>query len=288
MNTLFELLPLFGRLHMVMLHLPIGLIVGLFVLEALIRWRKLEGLKPAVRILVVLTALTTVAAAGLGYLLTFETGFDHNAVFWHKWLGILLAVFAMIGCLAYLKAEEVSEEKPAAAKRYNAGYGVSLVAMVALLPVVGHLGGDLVHGPGYLTEGYAEALGLVEPAPPAPAGVDPKLEYALVIKPILERSCISCHREGKAKGDLQLDTPEGMIEYRGEDLPVIFPGDALGSELVYRITLPPGHGDSMPPGHHSIPAEDVLAIIHWINRGADFGEPAESPNVEPTAEPAAL
>ena len=273
-----------GRLHIAILHLPIGLLVAVLVLEVLVRWKRREVFQPAVPVVLALAAVTAVLSALLGYLLTFDASYDPAAIFWHQYLGILLAGLTVLAYALYL----VGERRHATAIR--AAYAACLLAVAVLLPVTSHLGGSLTHGEGFLTQGYGEILGFAPASEPAGQtaardDVDPQLEYATIIQPILAQRCVECHHAGKRKGNLQLDIPEGMVEPRGDDPPVIYPGDALGSELVYRLTLPPDDPDRMPPGSHVIPADEVLAIIHWINRGAAFGDaPASVPQMSATVD----
>src|SRR5437868_6838064 len=70
------------------------------------------------------------------------------------------------------------------------------------------------------------------PAPgklPAPAGKT--IDFARDIKPVLDRSCVSCHGPEKQRGGLRLDN--GLDAHKGGNSgPVLNPGDGAASRLV--------------------------------------------------------
>src|ERR1700761_2872057 len=57
------------------------------------------------------------------------------------------------------------------------------------------------------------------------------------VRPILKENCYKCHsvEEGKAKGDLTLDTKAGTLK-GGENGAVIVPGDLDKSPLIKAVT----------------------------------------------------
>ena len=73
-----------------------------------------------------------------------------------------------------------------------------------------------------------------------------RIDFAKDIKPILESSCVSCHREGHDKGDLRLDEREYAFE-AGEYGAAVVPFDLEKSTLYQSVTLPADHDDLMPP-----------------------------------------
>ena len=90
------------------------------------------------------------------------------------------------------------------------------------------------------------------------------------VQPILELNCVSCHYEGKVKGDLRLDTKEHAFatDY------VITPGNALESDLYILCTLPVDDEMFMPPAPADpLSSEDLYILRRWIDEGADW--PAE-------------
>ena len=155
-----------------------------------------------------------------------------------------------------------------------------LALTLAALTVAGHLGATLTHGEGYLTE-FAPAplrtlIAGVSGAPAAAAFTGPVERapvYPTLVRPVLQRHCVSCHAAGAARGGLVLDTPEAILK-GGDHGPVVAPGRALASELVRRVWLPADHPDAMPPrGQRPLPAADAGLLRWWIDSGASFEQP---------------
>jgi len=88
------------------------------------------------------------------------------------------------------------------------------------------------------------------------------------VAPILEHHCAGCHGSTRQKGGLRLDTAPAVMR-GGEDGPVVNPGDAAGSELVRRVTLPADDDDRMPSDDKpSLSPSDVALLKSWIAAGA--------------------
>ena len=163
----------------------------------------------------------------------------------HLQLGIVVAIGALITALA-------------AWRRQRTGSGdtvvrTGLALTLAALTVAGHLGATLTHGEGYLTDFAPAPLRTlivgVSGAPAAAAFAGPAERapvYPTLVRPVLQRHCVTCHAPGAARGGLILDTPEAILK-GGDHGPVITPGRALASELVRRVWLPADHADVMPP-----------------------------------------
>ncbi|MFZ4593381.1 MAG: PSD1 and planctomycete cytochrome C domain-containing protein [Verrucomicrobiaceae bacterium] len=88
------------------------------------------------------------------------------------------------------------------------------------------------------------------------------------VRPVLVKHCYECHsvESGKSKGDLMLDTREG-IRAGGETGPAVVPGDAARSLLLTAIK----HSDpdlEMPPKEAKLPESVIADIETWIKSGA--------------------
>jgi len=92
-----------------------------------------------------------------------------------------------------------------------------------------------------------------------------RVDFVKEIKPILELNCVSCHREGQAKGDLRLDIKSEAIKPGS-----IVPGDAQKSPVYTTTILPADHDDLMPPSNKGGPLPKAVTdlIREWINQGA--------------------
>jgi uncharacterized membrane protein len=268
----------FGRLHPLVLHLPIGLVAAAFVLELLaLRGR---ATRPAQGPLLVLAALAAIFTAGSGWVLAHEDGYDGAVTERHERLGIAVAVATTLAALLFRRAERSS--------LLTALYRVALAIAFALLVPAGHLGSVLTHGEDWLdgprrrvppvvpvaaTNGAsgnadgAPSSGVSEPEPEPPPAPD---TYASVIEPILAAYCTNCHGSGKHKGELRMHTREGLLA-GGESGAVLVPGDAAASLLLTRVEFALEHEDHMPPeGKPQPSADELTALRAWIVAGAPF------------------
>ena len=94
------------------------------------------------------------------------------------------------------------------------------------------------------------------------------VSFSREVAPILQRHCVACHKEGKAKGKYRLDTYEQL---RKE----LEPGD-LESELLFRITTE-DEEERMPAEADPLAGTEIAVIRKWIAEGAKYdGEDPES------------
>jgi uncharacterized membrane protein len=283
MNPLIEV---FGRLHPLVLHLPIGLLVALAALE-LVWWTQPAG--RARGLLAAVTALAAVVTAGTGWVLGHDAEHPFTTTLErHEWLGISLAAT----CLLLAALARRAEARPAA-------YRVVLLAALLLLLPTGHLGASMTHGDDFLFEPLSREAerGGADAAVPEP-GVAPETvatmapaAYADVIAPLLEARCGACHNEKRRKGRLVLVTPEGLRE-GGRGGPAFEAGKPQQSEMLRRLHLPITDEDHMPPEDKPQPSgEEIAAIEAWITAGAPFEGPVEglrvaAPEAAPASPPA--
>lgn len=265
-----------GRMHPLVVHLPIGMLVLLAVIE-LAGWRcEKRRLPAAVRTVMLLVAVVSAAlAAGCGWLLARDGGYDETLLARHRWLGVGTAGLACVLLLV---------------RRWSRVYGMTLVATVAALALAGHDGGSLTHGRGYLAEGAPSFLrplfgGRADGTSP-PASIAEARVYPDVIHPMLSARCISCHGESKSDGDLRLDSFAALLD-GGKNGTVFKPGDPAASLILRRLYLPLGDKKHMPPAGRPQPTEADLAVIAWwIEQGGS--EDARVADLTPTREMATL
>jgi len=275
-----DLVSVLGRSHPLLLHLPIGMLVALVLIELLGLVRREPLPRAVVGPLVSLTALSAVVTAGTGWLLSRE-GYGGEVVTDHRNLGIAVAVASTLFALAH-RAERVG------------AYRLLLLVAAGLLLPTGHLGASMTHGEGFLTE----PLRRKEPArerpvaPPVKAPVEAPVEppaervepelpppeplaalpstYESEIAPIFETTCVKCHGEAKQKAKLALHTALG-IQQGSLAGSVLVPGDLEGSEIWYRMSRPLDDEDHMPPeGKPQHSERDLRTIEAWILAGAPF------------------
>lgn len=272
------LLQFAGRLHPMVLHLPIGLAVGLLILEsvALFRKRPLDAQTRAW--LAGLCAASAAVSVGSGLLLALEGTQAGDRLELHRWLGISAGSLLVLGAL--------SLSSPRTRRFY---FPLVVLAVGVILPA-GHFGAGLTHGEGFLTAPFAAAPDASDTAP-----VDaPATEFAAHMAPIFNQFCTQCHGARRHKGKLSLHTHDAILA-GSHGGPVVIPGDPANSEMLIRLRLPLDDEDHMPPPDKPQPSpEHIAALEAWIASGASFDAPAlasltpQAPNPAPASALAAL
>ncbi len=241
------LLTFFGRFHPLIVHLPIGMLMLAFLMEVVSYKDEYKKLEVAIPFALLLGSLSAAAAGFLGYLLSFSGDYDIDMLWWHQWLGIGVSIIGFI-CF-YLKTKSTKR---------NAMVSQSLLMM--FLSFTGHLGGNLTHGETYLTE-YAPWTKKKEKLPP-PTSVDSAFVFQHVIQPILERKCVSCHNDGKRKGELRMNTPENLLK-GGKHGAILVAGKMEESEIYKRVNLSPNDEEFMPPDGKTPLSEEEVTLLGW-------------------------
>lgn len=142
-----DLLRFFGRFHIVVLHLPIGILLALALIEVVALFLKPGRMDPAILLLLVLGSASAIISAALGLALAADGGYDETLLALHKWLGIAVAVLATIAL--WMRVGSIRAEKTA---RWTWAYRVTFAACLVCLVLGSHYGGSLTHGPTYLTD----------------------------------------------------------------------------------------------------------------------------------------
>lgn len=252
-----------GRFHIVLLHLPIGFLLLLAVLEIVARLPGLKSANASAGYILALTVPVSLATVACGWLLASGGEYDPELLFWHRWLGVAAAALSIVTAVLHRLAAGFA-------------YRLCLFATVAVLMVASHYGGSITHGKDFLTR-YAPAsvrpllgdTGAAEVPGGQSAGAAQRPAYATVVQPILDRTCVACHGADKAKGKLRLDSFEALLQ-GGAAGPVVEVGKTSAeSELIKRILLPLEHDDHMPPEGKPQPTGDEVTLLRWwIDAGA--------------------
>ena len=114
-----------GRFHVLLLHLPIGILLLAVVLEVASRRERLHYLAPALGAVWLFGAISAIGTAALGYLHASEGGFDSAAVNAHRIAGTSLAVLATAIWVLRAKFAEVYD---------RSWLGWSLIVVALLVP----------------------------------------------------------------------------------------------------------------------------------------------------------
>lgn len=260
-----------GHFHPVVLHLPIG-VMALILLQELgaIFFRRNQEARRAPLFPMFFAAASAMLAVLAGFLLYHGGGYEDNPTAErHLWGGLAFAVLAVLTFIVRAWTAEPTSNP--------ALFRLMLFVSVGVMGFASHDGAALTHGAGYLTD-YApnpirQLLGLPQKAaaaaPVAAKKTEDQIVFTDVVAPILERRCVSCHKEGKAKGGVRLDSFEAIIK-GSKSGPVLVPGDAAKSHMIALIELPPGDVDRMPKaGSPDLTPEEITILKWWINQGAD-------------------
>jgi uncharacterized membrane protein len=251
-----------GRFHPLVVHIPIGLILLIPILEVA------GGARPALReaagFVLSLSVFACLGAVALGYLLAYGSGEAGGGVTRHMWGGIAVTIL-LLAC-ALMRPLWTSGDLRSLSRGVYPGL---LLFVILLLAWTAHQGGSLTHGRNYLTQ-YLPApikhwsLWSVEATETVPSNSF----YAKHIDPVFDANCVVCHGESKVKGDLRLDSYHALME-GGKDGAVILAGQPDKSLLLQRVTLPADHKDFMPAeGKPPLKSDEITLIRAWIAQGA--------------------
>ncbi len=249
-----------GRFHVLALHLPIGIVIAAVVLDWLARRPRHAALAQASPFLWGAAAISAVFTAVLGYLHFAEGAFTGPSANAHRLWGTVTAVEA-VGTWWLSRGGG-----RAGTLRLLAG-----IAMLALVSITGHYGGNLTHGTTYLEE-YAPSFlrSLIGAAPRRPpvtsaAAADPYLD---VVQPLLEQRCGTCHNDDKRESGFSVGSYDSTL-VGGDTGRAVVPGNLEASELLYRVGLPPDDESFMPAeGKTPLTAGQVAILIWWVGTGA--------------------
>lgn len=110
--------------------------------------------------------------------------------------------------------------------------------------------------------------------PLAANAADKTISFDKDVMPIFRRNCTSCHRAGKAKGDLDLSTFAALTK-GGKHGPSLKPGD---HNLITQIS---GDKPKMPEDGDPLTPVEVATIAAWVKQGAKDDTPAAIVRTEP-------
>lgn len=270
------ILQLLGRFHPLLVHFPIGLLVVALFMEVLTIGGKRKGLREGTHLIVCLGAIFAIFSALFGWLLRTQEGYTGDLVDNHQYAGIATAVLAII-TVVLLRAS-LNGKLPD-----FRWYRAALVVTVVLLSIAGHLGATLTHGEEYLTsvlpgnkEVYDNAKGLallteLKKTDSITGTQQDRLN--MEVRAIFAHNCYQCHSVNKSKGELVLETKEGVFK-GGESGLAVVPGKHKESELFRRITLSPNEEGVMPKKGKVLKGSEIELVKLWIQNGAHWSDQA--------------
>lgn len=277
-----------GRLHPLLVHFPIALILAAAMIEVFRAAIRRGPSRTAVTMLA-FGLLGAAAAIASGWLNgDFEPrGSQAATMELHRWFAIAGGGVALLA----VPLGAVALRSTRAGRSTIAFRGTLLVA-AGVIGFAAHLGGSMVYGDGYLLAPLSmsrassvEAPAIVgsdvdlRPGPgtptidPVPLGaalpVEPAgatwresdLRFTRDVLPILEANCIECHGAGRARASLRLDALEHVL---GAEPWVLALDDPASSDLVDRVKRSVDDEGAMPPKGPRLTASQVATIEAWI------------------------
>ena len=241
----FWLQPL-GRMHPMVLHFPITLIVLLVLLDLFKTKIDAASYEKVHKALLYLTVLSTALSAVMGFFLSREESYASDLMALHKWIGV--AGSYLLFTVLFLDPKKW-------------GYKVALYGSLGIVFFAGHFGAGLTHGMNFLVEPLLQGkqAAITEQTP----------LYEAFVDPVLEAKCQSCHNPQKHKGDLDMTTFDLLLK-GGENGPVWIAGNPDESEVIRRALLPLEDEAHMPPeGKPQLTRDEIALLQRWIGAGAD-------------------
>ncbi|MGD8323443.1 MAG: hypothetical protein PVF50_03680 [Gammaproteobacteria bacterium] len=137
-----DLLFFLGRFHVLVLHLPIGIVLLAIVIEFAARVPRWSGIDAAASFLWTLGSVTAVLAVALGLMHAGEGGFDAGDLAAHRLWGVSFAVLTIA----------VTVLRATAHALYSRIQPIAAVLVLVAMTMTGHYGGNLTHGATFLLE----------------------------------------------------------------------------------------------------------------------------------------
>ncbi|RXK59910.1 hypothetical protein ESA94_12735 [Lacibacter luteus] len=254
--TIPSWLQVTGRMHPLILHFPLVLIIVYAFAVIILPPHKTKdevAYKNAVSLLLLIAAFTAVVTSLMGLFLSREEGYDPEALWWHKWGGVAIALFTL-GWYAFHK--QVQARKLLTL--------ISSFFALLLIVFTGHIGAGITHGEDFL---MAPMMKQQTTAPVLFADAE---VYTHMVKPILQAKCISCHSNQKAKGELVMETEELLLK-GGKNGKLWDTSAADLGLLLQRLHLSQEDKKHMPPkGKPQLTDDEIAILTYWIKKGSDF------------------
>lgn len=236
-----------GRLHPLLVHLPIGILVLAFLMELYFRKKDSETENNIIIFTLAIAALSSVLSVASGWLLGENGGYDETLLFRHRWMAVGLAIGSVL--LYFIKKYPKNWSKNM--------YLPLFIFVMALLGLTGHYGGSMTHGEDYLYKNEKAKKVVI-------TDVDNALVFNDIIMPILDDKCVSCHNPNKVKGGLIMTSKEQLL-LGGESGSLLVAKKGEDPRLIHHIKLPMEDDDHMPPkGKVQLTNQEIQLLEWWI------------------------
>ena len=264
-----------GRLHPLLVHFPIGLLIVAFFMEMTTINGRRPGLRQGISWMVYAGASFAALSSLFGWLLRTFDDYSGELVEFHQNMGLITASLAVI-CAILLQAQVKGK---LSSRLY---YRVALGLTVGSLIFASHLGASLTHGSDYLSGAFNQAdpydndrgealLASLSSLDSLNEGQLDQLN--LEVRAILAHNCYQCHSENKQKGELVLENKRGVYQ-GGKSGEIIVKGSPSESEIFRRISLPTDHDEVMPKKGKTLKKNQIALVKLWIEKDAHWADRA--------------
>lgn len=260
------MLEFIGRLHPVIVHLPIGIFILVILLEfaSFSQKRKnwIENIQPIIMIGLLFSCLSLIT----GLILAEEGSNNEEDVNLHKWTAIITTLLFLF----YAITRNILI-------RNKILHTVSLIILSFFLLSTGHLGGTLTHGDDFLSLDSKETpiqttINITD--------INQAEVYRDIVQPTLNMKCVQCHGADKQKGKLRLDDSTWLLS-GGKNGAVINLKQPEQSELLKRVLLELNNEHHMPPKEKQQLTDFEQTLFQWwIMSGSTFHQKVENIQVE--------
>lgn len=248
-----------GRLHPLIVHFPVVLVMLALVLNVLIRFPRFEAAKVVMPIVLWATVVFAGVAVWMGISLENHGRHAGEVMDEHKLLGILLTVSVVLATILYQWFRDKSKNVVTTA-----------LGIAALLTAIaGHHGGELTHGSSYLSSVAPGWLGgkELDNSRLVDKSVDSVLVYEDLLQPVLIEKCARCHGTENTFEGLDVTSWEAVTSATGEDA-LWKAGNPGASSIIRRTSLPQEDRFFMPPSGEPMTYNEIRLMSWWISQGA--------------------
>ncbi|CAN5920329.1 chitobiase/beta-hexosaminidase C-terminal domain-containing protein [soil metagenome] len=253
-NIPFWLQPI-GRMHPLLLHFPIVILILAMVLEFFrfkTKYSTQEFYQSFTSSLLLGGTLLSAITVVMGLFLSKGGDYAGSVLAWHKWAGVSIVFVASF----------IIWSRNATWYRDRAAKAGALVTTFCII-FAGHYGAVLTHGDNFIFGPI-----MVQEANAVP--LEQAVVFEHVIQPSFERKCVSCQNPDKLKGELLLTDAESILK-GGKTGKFIVPGNPELSLLLKRVHLPVEDKKHMPPAGKTQLTSDEMALLRlWVKDNADF------------------
>lgn len=283
MTENFWLWQFLGRLHPLVVHFPIALLIFAAFLEIFTIGNYQSKLRSGINTLILGGTISAIFAALFGWQLAVNENITGDLLDQHQLFGIITVAISLV--LLWFWSQIELKKRLQNIKVFRAILFITIIGII----ITGHLGASLTHGEDFLssTLPWNKDNSTYQPGNFDLANyhseegtLQPEAELKLIgeVRTILAHNCYKCHSGAKIEGDLRLDSKEHVFK-GGESGAVILAGNPQKSELIRRINLPKDHKDVMPAKGKLLNKEEIALLSFWIEKGAPWPENAIQPSI---------